>query len=82
MQPRRDRIGGPFLKPADDTPEERRLFGAVAGRDPGRYATRWRFRLDAAPDFRVVKLLQDAFKVCHRLTLAWLSQGALRRRGT
>jgi hypothetical protein len=36
---------------------------AVAVVDPGRYATRWRFRLDAAPDFQVVKLLQDAFKV-------------------
>jgi len=39
-----------------------RLLGAAAEVNPGSDAAGWRFVLNPAPDFRVVKALQDALQ--------------------
>ena len=63
MQPRRDAIGSrPHLPIANDGPVECRLLGPAAEVDPGSDAAGWRFVLNPAPDFRVVKALQDALQ--------------------
>ena len=61
MQPRRDAIGSrPHLPIANDGPVECRLLGPAAEVGPGSDAAGWRFVLNPAPDFRVVKALRDA----------------------
>src|SRR5580704_12949817 len=61
VQPRRDAIGcRPDLPITNDGPVECRLLGPTAVVDLCSDATRWRLVLYPAPDFGVVKALQDA----------------------
>jgi hypothetical protein len=60
VHPRRDAIRcRPNLLVSNDGPVKCSFLGAAAVVDPGCDAARWRFILDAAPDLRVVKALQD-----------------------
>src|SRR5450432_3994241 len=61
VQPRRDAIGRrPDLPVTDDGPVECRLLGPTAVVDPCSDAASRRLVLYPAPDFGVVKALQDA----------------------
>jgi hypothetical protein len=61
MHPRRDAIGGrPNLLVTNNGAVECRLLSPATKVDSSSDAAGWRFILDAAPDFRIVKALQDA----------------------
>jgi hypothetical protein len=61
VHPRRDAIGRwPNLPITDDAAVKRRLLGPTAVVNPSSDAARWRLVLYPAPDFGVVKALQDA----------------------
>jgi hypothetical protein len=60
MHPRRDKIScRPDLLITNDGAIEGRLLGTAAVVDPCGYTARWWFVLYPAPDFRVVKTLQE-----------------------
>src|SRR5580693_5915822 len=62
VQPRRDGeiSGRPDLPITNNGPVECRLLGPTAVVDPCSDAARWRLVLYPAPDFRLVKAVQDA----------------------